>query len=215
MKDIEKYLIHNGVQFVFGKKWSPDIASDILVIATSACDATSILQKLDDSSALENAALLNKVVMEPLISATCFFEKAPTQYQGFGILFPRGQGVRPLGVLMNDLIFNRPAKAHSETWILGGALDRQIIDLPDAEIINLVEKTHGLVFDETQKVLEYQITRWPRALPHYTIEHNEIITQLKPMKKVFLHGNYLGQLGLSRLLEKSEQLAEVIAKDVV
>ena len=51
MKDIEKYLIRNGVQFVFGKSWSPDIASDILVIATSAWDATTILQKLGDSSA--------------------------------------------------------------------------------------------------------------------------------------------------------------------
>ena len=37
-------------------------------------------------------------------------------------MFPRGEGFRARGVLFNEFIFERRERAHSETWIFGGAL---------------------------------------------------------------------------------------------
>ncbi len=215
MKDLEKSLIGQGVQFVFGKNWSDEISTDILVIATSASDAAEILKKLPNYEAKENAVLLTKVNMEPLISATCFFEKKPLRYQGFGVLFPRPEGVRALGVLQNNLIFGRPSQAHSETWIFGGAQDREVMSLEDSELKQLIQKSHESVFEDVQQIVECHVTRWPKALPHYTVQFALDIFQLKPMNNIWLHGNYLGSLGLSRILEASEALAETIAKKEV
>ena len=212
IKTLEKFLIRQGVQFVYGKSWTPEISADLLVIATPFAEAATILQKLDEPNARENAAVLLQMQDSPLISVTQFFAQPPRQGQGFGVLFPRKQNVRPLGVLWNKMIFDRAEEMHSETWILGGALDKEIMQLEDPEILRIIHDTREKVFADQQTPLESKITRWPKAIPHYTVEHEKKIQLLKPMTRVILHGNYLGVIGLSRILEKSKLLAESLAK---
>ncbi len=214
MKELEKYLIRQGVQFVYGKSWSSDIKSDVLVIATSAPEAATILQKIDDPMARENAGILKKIITEPLISVTQFFPKTPPKGKGFGVLFPRDQDLRPLGVLMNDIIFDRHNEMHSETWILGGALDPEVLQLEDPDILKIIQQTRQKVLSDQQLPVESRITRWPNALPHYTTEHQKLIRSLKPMSNVILHGNYLGVIGLSRILENSKFIGENLTKGI-
>ncbi|NJL25286.1 MAG: hypothetical protein HC902_08975 [Calothrix sp. SM1_5_4] len=52
-----------------------------------------------------------------------------------------------------------------------------------------------------------QITRWARALPHYTVEWERALKSLRCEPPIFLHGNYLGQIGLARILAGSKKLA--------
>lgn len=227
MQHLEKDLREKGVIFQMNTDWSPMMVYDHLVIATSACDAEKILSQITTEEAKFNADLLNKVEMIPILTATCFFKLPPQEYEGFGILFPRAEKIRALGVLLNNIIFNRSlasnksmegredsSRAHSETWIFGGALDRDILSLSDEQIKSVILQDRARVFSVPQELLDCQITRWPRGLPHYTIEHEKHLSQLKRMKNISLHGNYMGSIGLSRILEKSEQLAEKISVGV-
>ncbi len=209
MRNLENYLRRHGVQFNYNRPWADSMTADYLVIATSAPDALPVLKKLNLTHAVD---VLESIEMLPLVTITCHFENAPVKYRGFGILFPRDQEIRALGVLMNRVIFNRNEKFHSETWIYGGALDLRILDLTDLQIMEQVQKDRILTFSKTQGFAHFTVTRWPKALPHYTIELEKNLALLKSTAGVIWHGNYLGALGLSRILEKSEKIAEDLAK---
>ncbi len=232
---LKNLLIEKGVRFQFNSDLpsAVSLSTDHIVIATSSVDAERILRQLSEDKLLaaqvlpisagemnssevfkSNADLLKKVETCPLITVTCFFSETPKRYKGFGVLFPRLQNVRALGVLMNNIIFQRSSFAdnpkHSETWIFGGALDKDVLKLSDEQIKSLILEDRKRVFSSSQEILEIHVTRWPQALPHYSIEHEKIISEMSPMKGLTLHGNYLGNIGLSRILEKSEELAHKI-----
>lgn len=235
MSHLKNFLEDKGVKFVLGSelKDCQIEACDHLVIATSSIDAELILRELAQdkliaaqlvpkiatdsesvSKFLTNADLLKKIETCSLLTATCFFSEAPKEHEGFGVLFPRLEKIRALGVLFNNIIFDRAKlpenKKHSETWIYGGALDKEVLNLPDEKIKGLILEDRARVFSTPQEILEVYITRWQQGLPHYTIEFEKLLSELKRMVGVSLHGNYLGNIGLSRILERSEQLAEKI-----
>lgn len=218
MLHLQNFLQEKGVTFQFNQEWNSDLQAkmeaDHTVIATSVADAGTILSQMASDEARANALLLQKMEMTSLVTVTCFFEKPPQVGQGFGVLFPRSEKARALGVLMNTFIFKRDTKIHSETWIYGGALDPEVISLSDNQIKKIILEDRILALSDSQDILEIKITRWPKGLPHYTIEHEKLLTQLKPMQGVSLHGNYLGSLGLSRILEKSAHLADKIGNDL-
>lgn len=214
MSKLEEHLRQQGVQFQLSTLWLPEMQTDHLVIATSAPEAQKILAQIGSIEAKANSQVLKKIEMNSLVTATCFYSQTPKAYKGFGILFPRLEKVRALGVLMNNMIFQRAATAHSETWIYGGALDRDFVFLTDEQIKNFILLDREKVFPKSGEPSEIKITRWPAALPHYTVDHEKFLAQLVPMKAISLHGNYLGGIGLSRILEQSEKLAQKINLEV-
>ncbi len=53
------------------------------------------------------------------------------------------------------------------------------------------------------------LTNWPEALPHYSIDLERILTQLPaPPRSVALVGNYLGRIGLAKLIERAAFVAK-------
>ncbi len=215
MNSIYQVLLKQGVVFHFSTTWSQSFSDqhqiDCTVLATSVDQAAIILSQIGDSQAQYNSKILQQAEILPLVSLTAYFRKPPTRFLGFGILFPRSQKIRSLGVLMNDVIFDRKFEYFSQTWILGGALDKKIDELTDRDLICLVQKEYDDVFKDSQKIMGHEIKRWPKGLPHYTVSWNQLIKNLQPMNKIKLHGNYLGQIGLSRILQKSKIIAEEIA----
>ncbi len=81
---------------------------------------------------------LRQIEMMPVVTATCQYEPAAAKLKGFGCLFPHSEGFRARGVLFNEYIFAGRGPAHSETWIFGGALDPEIGQLTDPELIKLI-----------------------------------------------------------------------------
>jgi protoporphyrinogen/coproporphyrinogen III oxidase len=211
MQQLKNSLTEKGVRFHFFTPWSNELTSrfspDCTVIATSVFEAAKILEKMDVYGAYENFHILRQAESLPLTTATCFLKESPKDYTGFGILFPRSEKIRALGVLMNNIIFDRKSFFFTETWIFGGAKDKEIQSTPDNELREMIQKDRTTVFGQQQTIDHIEITRWPLALPHYTVEWQRQLTRLLPMKNVILHGNYLGSLGLSRILERSQEIA--------
>ena len=58
--------------------------------------------------------------------------------------------------------------------------------------------------------LNYRITRWSRGIPHYTVAWEKALKDLAVDPPLFLHGNYLGQIGLARIYARSRKLAAQI-----
>ncbi len=201
------YLKRAGVEFVFNQRAEAD-ANEPTAVCLSARHAAEFLGDI----APEVSHALLAIEMLSLVTTTCFYPTAAARLKGFGCLFPRDQGFRARGVLFNNCIFEGRGPAHAETWIFGGALDPDIVNLSDGDLTQLIAGERQRCFGADDPALDVQITRWPNALPHYSIELERILTTLPaPPPNIMLAGNYLGRIGLAKILERAACVAEEFA----
>lgn len=180
-----------------------------MVIATSAASAASLARSEDPLLAKR----LEGLKLSPVITMTAFYDQ-PNGTKAFGCVIPRRFGVRTLGVLLNHAIFPGRDSRFGETWILGGAGDASVIDLKDQDLRNLQKKEREILFGKTDDPIDIVITRWPTGLPNYDLVLEDVLTDLSVPKGIWLHGNWLGGIGLSKILERSEHLAEKISQEL-
>jgi len=205
MEELTAWLKKRGVQFHLGEKVKG--VNGPTVIATSAWKAAEILKE----TAPELSQKLASVESLPLVSATLFFQKSPNRARGFGCLFPADQKFNSLGALFNTDIFERRGRGRSETSIMGGAVRPEILERTDDELVSLILDDRTRLFSRFDKPIEVAIQRWPRALPHYTVDLKHTLDSIQLPEGIYLTGNYLGRIGLSRILEYNSELAEQIA----
>lgn len=208
---LEKKLHDVGVHIHLNNSVKIEDLTGPVVIATSAQAACSLLKNSQPS--LYN--LLSQVRMSSLMSVTLFFKEAQRKYQGFGCLIPRGYHLKSLGVLMNSYIFKDRDKTYNETWMLGGVDETKLLDFSDDQILKLIIEERHRVLGQQQTPLTYRINRWKNALPYYDLNLEYavegLLDEVTSNKNVYLHGNYLSGIGLSKILERSDLLAEKIA----
>jgi protoporphyrinogen/coproporphyrinogen III oxidase len=198
------HLKRAGVEFVFSHRALAD-ANEPTAVCLSARNAAEFLADI----APEVSESLRRIEMLSLVTATSFYSPEAGRLKGFGCLFPRDQGFRARGVLFNDCIFEGRGPAHAETWIFGGALDPDVVNLSDQELAQLIADERERFFGANDPALDVQITRWPKALPHYSVDLERILTTLPPPPpNVVLVGNYLGRIGLGKILERAACVAE-------
>jgi len=201
---LRQYLEHAGVQFVFnhGLQLEP---GEPAIVCTSASAAAECVSKV----APQLSQSLRQIQMMPVVTVTCQYEPAAAKLKGFGCLFPRSEGFRARGVLFNESIFEGRGPAHSETWIFGGALDPEVGQLSDSDLFELIKAERHKLYGEHQDPIGIHLTSWPEALPHYSVDLERILTQLPaPPPNVALAGNYLGRIGLAKLIERGAFVAK-------
>jgi oxygen-dependent protoporphyrinogen oxidase len=175
-----------------------------VIVATSPSAAAEFVDE-------DRARLLRQIEMRPVATTTAFFEHTDEKSKGFGVLFPPAEA-KFLGVLKNNFIFkNRlfenSVHLFSETWIRGGVSD-------DSIILSELRDERRRVFGLDEKPLEAIVTKWPGAIPHYTLELERAIPALERAKdNVFLMGNYLGDLGLAKILERASRWPERLKRE--
>lgn len=194
-------IIQNQVKYEL-----PDYMAAPTVLATSAWAAAEILKPRNPVM----AAVLEQCESLAVVSVTLFFEKQDTDLDGFGCLFPNSQGFHSLGVLFNSSVFDNRSPHRSETWILGGATNPEIVACSDEQILDMIRSDRILMSGDDARPLDFKINRWARAIPHYTVDWECALRQLKVEPPLYLHGNYLGALGLAGINARSLDLAKNI-----
>jgi oxygen-dependent protoporphyrinogen oxidase len=159
------------------------------------------------------ADLLARVELRPLVTTTLFLDAVAARRPGFGCLFPRDGRYETMGLLFNTCIFaDRSAPGlYSETWI------RPLVpQASDADLLAAIAQERERFFGVRDTVRAWRITRWPEALPHYTVELERLLPQIEreaARVNVTLCGNYLGTIGLARILERARDLATRFTKE--
>lgn len=201
---LRETLEKDGVQFRFDQEFQLEKSPvEPVVLCTSAWAAADLTAKIEPqlSEQLRHCESL------PLVSVTCFFETSTEDLKGFGCLFPPSQGFQANGVIFNDCVFSGRSKLRSETWIFGGALQLGAAAFSDEQLRDAILKDRSRLMASKTTLLEMNVTRWPRAIPHYTVQWERFVRNLEVPKPLFLHGNYLGGIGLSRIYQRSIKLA--------
>lgn len=203
---LEQKLRSLGVEIETGVEIDGELDGPV-VISTSAKDAVPLVRARSEDA----AAKIERIEMLPLIRVTAFHPASENTIGGFGILFPRNQGVKALGVLFNTNIFENRGDGHSESWIYGGATDRDVLDLDDDELFGLVAKDRETVYGRSVDAEAMYPQRWPLALPHYDVRLEAMLRDgIETPPDTFLAGNYLRGIGLPMLIERAWDVANEV-----
>ncbi|CAK9249831.1 unnamed protein product [Sphagnum jensenii] len=163
------------------------------------------------------AERLQAVKYAPLLTATVFVAKKDLarQPRGLGVLMPRNEGRKCLGILYNSSAFlNRVTddSTTSLTVMLGGGSDGDILKKPDSEIRDIIKNELFEIFGLRNDPLEVAIHRWERAVPTY---NRHLLDTWTVAEKSWcaiaghvLFGNYTGQVSLRGMLELASQLGK-------
>jgi protoporphyrinogen/coproporphyrinogen III oxidase len=174
------------------------------IICTSACDAAEILRDL----APDASRALATIDMLPLVRITAFYSEDEPRQRGRGILFPRGGDIRALGVLFSTNLFPDREGLYSESWIYGGAADREVVHLADGELTATMDRDRELLCGRSVAPAARVVHRWRAALPHYNVQLESVRARgLDLPKGVFLVGNYVTGIGVPMLLEQAAAVA--------
>lgn len=197
---LEESLQARGARIQKGVTAGADIFKrnfDACVISTSAQVAADLLQ----DKAEEAAAKLRKVKYQSIWSVSLGFAERPN-CTGFGCLFPKAENFNSLGVLFPNDIFENRGGVWQENWILSSA------EIDESQVLPKVLQDRQRLFtpSEPDWVKSHY---WPMGIPVYD-EAVAAIADLRLPRGVFLHGNYLGRMGLAKILERSATLSEEI-----
>lgn len=151
------------------------------------------------------------------VVATGYYKRqASAPLDGFGVLIPRGEKHRTLGIVWNTSLF--PGRAPEGQMVLtsfiGGATDPEIVAKPEEEIAAIVQKDHEQILGITGSPVASAIWVHPKALPQYNLGHGHIVRAIRNAEQstpgLYFAGNYLEGPSIGKCVERAFQVANNI-----
>lgn len=181
-----------------------ELAADSVVLAAEAHALAALLEPLAPAA----ARALGEIPSPPLavvalgygVDAVCGVPR------GFGVLVPREEGYRLLGVLSESCLFpDRAPPRHRLLKVLyGGAVDPEAARAAPGDILALARRELRELFAVRAAPVFAQVRIWPRAIPQYELGHPErrcrIETALAAHPGLFLAGTALNGVGCTKAL---------------
>lgn len=134
--------------------------------------------------------------------------------RGFGVLIPRTEGLRILGVLWDTFLFpgRSPEKRLLLRAMLGGGVDPEIGEWDEDRITNLAADETGRLLGLPEPPDYRRCWLWKRAIPQYELGHigriAAIETELAQLPGLFLAGNGLYGVAFAKATARGLLVAE-------
>jgi oxygen-dependent protoporphyrinogen oxidase len=142
-----------------------------VVLATPADQAAALVRE----HAADAGAALDAIAYAPVATVASAYRSAGVAHplDGFGCLVPRKEQRRVLGVLFSSTMFEGRAGAGNAllTTFIGGQRNPELPGLAEADIAALAHAEHVALLGAREAPLFQAVTRWPRAIPQYTLGH--------------------------------------------
>ena len=186
-----------------------------VVLAVPADQAAMLTQ----SFAPRAAQSLNAITYAPVASVASIYRRADVAHplNGFGFLAPRVEQRRILGTLFSSSMFSGRTDADRVllTTFVGGLREPALASLPEAQIQTIVDmELQALVGTRSTPVSSW-VTRWPRAIPQYTIGHAGRIRDARiaetALPGLFLCASYRGGVAVGDCIASAYDTADAVA----
>jgi oxygen-dependent protoporphyrinogen oxidase len=186
------------------------------VLLATPADATAALLR---EHAPDAAAALDSILYAPVATVASAYATAAIEHplDGFGCLIPRKEQRRVLGVLFSSTMFEGRAPADTAllTTFIGGQRNPELAGLPEAEIAALAHAEHAALLGAREAPLFQAVTRWPRAIPQYTIGHLGRVARAETARQALpgLHfcANWKGGVSVGDCIKNGHLEAEAVA----
>ncbi|HTP64778.1 MAG TPA: protoporphyrinogen oxidase [Geobacteraceae bacterium] len=191
---------------------SCELDADLVILATPADVSSEIVQELDT---FINHVL--KTIPYASMTVACFgYERNKIRFDmnGFGYLIPREEKMNTLGTLWDSSIFaNRaPGGRVLLRSMLGGACFPKYINLSDGEVVDRVQADLQRIMGIKAPPSFVKVFRHEKAIPQYTVGHNERLSNLEVKLKeypgLYLTGNAYRGIGLNDCVAAADKCAK-------
>lgn len=185
-----------------------------LVLSVPADCAAGLIREL----APDSARALDEIPYAPVVSVVHGYRRDDVRHplDGFGLLAPRAEGRRILGTLFSSSMFEgrAPDGVVVFTTFLGGRRDPQLASRPEEELAKIVREELAELVGAHGRPAFRALTRWPRAIPQYTLGHLERIRCLEQAQQVLpgLHlcASYRGGVAVGDCIKSGYETAEAV-----
>jgi protoporphyrinogen/coproporphyrinogen III oxidase len=149
-----------------------------------------------------------------VIGAAYHAYQVGTVLDGFGLLIPRTERIRTLGIVWNSALFGgRGGQGRvSITSFVGGATDAAMLEMTDTEILATVENESAKLLQITGRPILSRLWRHPKALPQYNLGHGHIVEAIRSAERaipgLYFAGNYLEGPSIGKCIARGTQTAE-------
>jgi len=197
----------------------PPLACDGVIVALPAPAAARVLGEAD--AALP--PLLNRIQYAgaSVVATAHRREHIKHALDGFGFVVPAVEERKILATSFTSVKF--PGRAPEGTVLLrtfvGGALQPELADLPDARLKRLVLDELRNLMGIHREPLWAEVIRWERAMPQYHVGHLERVAAIRQtasrLPGLALCGNAYDGVGLPACIHSGEQAAEGLVQALV
>ena len=185
-----------------------------VVLATPADGAAALLR----AHAPDAAAALEAIPYAPVATVASGYAQRDIAHplDGFGCLVPRKEQRRVLGVLFSSSMFDGRAQPGQVllTSFVGGFRQPALAGLPENELAMLVQGEHQALLGARQPPRFQQVTRWPRAIPQYTLGHGARLARADAARRVlpglFFCANWTGGVAVGDCIKSGHGCADAV-----
>jgi protoporphyrinogen/coproporphyrinogen III oxidase len=197
----------------FSRNGRPETAAaQAVVMATSAPVAAHLVA----SAAPSVARTLSGIAYAPVavVAAGYYAKQVGQQLDGFGVLIPRAEKVRTLGIVWNSSLF--PGRAADGrvaiTGFLGGATDPAIVEAHEDEVAALFSNDSAGILQISGPPLATCVWKHAQALPQYNLGHGHAVQAIRDTERstpgLFFAGNYLRGPSIGKCVEEGFATAD-------
>jgi oxygen-dependent protoporphyrinogen oxidase len=200
---------------VSGEASTTRLAARSIVLAVPADAAAEIVRP----HAPDAAAALESIVYAPVASVTCEYARRDVDHalDGFGFLLPRVENGHILGALFSSSMFEgrAPDGRVLLTAFVGGRREPALALQSEQTIAGLVHDALG-DFLGARNPRFTAVTRWPRAIPQYTLGHACRLSRADEVERalsgLFLCASYRGGVSVGDCIKSAHETAERVTE---
>jgi protoporphyrinogen/coproporphyrinogen III oxidase len=187
-----------------------------VVVATPAYVASHLLEPISPELAKTLSGI--EYASMAVIASTYYKQQIGTPLDGFGVLIPRSEKHRTLGIVWNSSLFGDRAPEGQVvlTSFIGGATDPEILEESQERIEAIVQVENARILGITGQPLASAVWKHPKALPQYNLGHGYTVQAVREAQSatpgLYFAGNYLEGPSIGKCVEKGFETAEAACR---
>jgi oxygen-dependent protoporphyrinogen oxidase len=194
---------------------NPQFSFDALILAVPAHAASKLFARVDPSLSAELAAI--EYAGCNVVSLGYKRDQIAHPLDGFGFVVPQVERRRIIAASFASQKYPNRAPADSALLrvFIGGALQPELLDLPDSELRRIAIDELSELLRITGQPLFIDIARWPRSMPQYHIGHVARVARIEALAarhpRLAIAGNAYHGVGIPQCIASAEAAAENVA----
>lgn len=188
------------------------IEADYLILALSSQRAAELLEE----TSAELSKELYAIPYESVVTVNIAYRKKDLNLNlnGFGLVVPAAEKRKLIGATFSSVKF--PGRAPADSVLLraflGGAFERDVVSLNDAQISEIVGREFHDILKIEAKPLFVSIKRYLNAMPQYHVGHLDRVKRIEELARSVPNfsftSNALHGVGIPDCMAQAREMAE-------